>query len=95
VTGFVWDLRPQLAAAAAVVVPLRLGGGTRLKIVEGMAIGKAIVSITLGAEGVEAVPCRDLLIEDQLTAFADAVNRLLAESPPWPHASATQRGSRR
>ena len=77
-TGFVPDLRPHLASAAAVVVPLRLGGGTRLKIVEAMAMGKAIVSTTLGAEGIEAVPGRDLLIEDQPAAFADAVNRLLA-----------------
>jgi polysaccharide biosynthesis protein PslH len=78
-TGFVSDLRPLLATAAAVVVPLRLGGGTRLKIVEGMAMGKAIVSTTLGAQGIEAVPGRDLLIEDEPAAFADAVNRLLAE----------------
>ena len=78
-TGFVPDLRPHLAAAAAVVVPLRLGGGTRLKIVEAMAMGKAIVSTTLGAEGIEAVAGRDILIEDQPAAFADAVNRLLAE----------------
>jgi glycosyltransferase involved in cell wall biosynthesis len=76
-TGFVEDLRPHLAAAAAVVVPLRLGGGTRLKIVEGMAMGKAIVSTTLGAEGIEAVPGRDLLVEDEPVAFADAVIRLL------------------
>ena len=73
------DLRPHLAAAAVVVVPLRLGGGTRLKIVEAMAMGKAIVSTTLGAEGIEAVPGRDLLIEDQPEAFADAVDRLLGE----------------
>jgi glycosyltransferase involved in cell wall biosynthesis len=78
-TGFVPDLRPHLAAAAAVVVPLRLGGGTRLKIVEAMAMGKAIVSTTLGAEGIEAVPERDLLIEDDPASFGDAVNRLLAE----------------
>ena len=78
-TGFVPDLRPHLAAAAAVVVPLRLGGGTRLKIVEAMAMGKAIVSTKLGAEGIEAVPGRDLLIEDQPEAFANAVNQLLAE----------------
>jgi glycosyltransferase involved in cell wall biosynthesis len=78
-TGFVSDLRPHLAAAAAVVVPLRLGGGTRLKIVEAMAMGKAIVSTTLGAEGIAAVPGRDLLVEDQPTAFADAVRRLLAD----------------
>ncbi len=78
-TGFVSDLRPHLAAAAAVVVPLRLGGGTRLKIVEAMAMGKAVVSTTLGAEGIAAVPGRDILIEDQPAAFADGVSRLLAE----------------
>jgi polysaccharide biosynthesis protein PslH len=78
-TGFVPDLRPHLAAAAAVVVPLRLGGGTRLKIVEAMAMGKAIVSTSLGAEGIEAVPGRDIFIEDEPARFADAVCRLLVE----------------
>jgi glycosyltransferase involved in cell wall biosynthesis len=78
-TGFVEDLRPHLAAAAAVVVPLRLGGGTRLKIVEAMAMGKAVVSTTLGAEGIEVVPNRDLLIQDDPESFASAVNRLLAD----------------
>jgi glycosyltransferase involved in cell wall biosynthesis len=78
-TGFVPDLRPHLAEAAAVVVPLRIGGGTRLKIVEAMAMGKAIVSTTLGAEGIEAVPGRDILIADEPAAFADAVSRLLKE----------------
>jgi glycosyltransferase involved in cell wall biosynthesis len=77
-TGFVSDLRPRLAAAAAVVVPLRLDGGTRLKIVEAMAMGKAIISTSLGAEGIDAVPGRNILIEDEPAAFADAVNRLLA-----------------
>ena len=61
------------------MVPLRLGGGTRLKIVEGMAMGKPIVSTALGAEGIEAIPNRDILIEDEPAAFANAVNRLLAE----------------
>jgi glycosyltransferase involved in cell wall biosynthesis len=78
-TGFVPDLRPHLAEAAAVIVPLRLGGGTRLKIVEAMAMGKAMVSTTLGAEGIDAVPGREILIEDQPDAFADAVARLLSE----------------
>ncbi len=78
-TGFVSDLRPHLASAAAIVVPLRLGGGTRLKIVEAMAMGKAIVSTTLGAEGIEVVPGRNILLEDEPMAFADAVNRLLAQ----------------
>ncbi len=79
VTGFVPDLRPHLASATAVVVPLRFGGGTRLKIVEAMSMGAAIVSTSLGAEGIEAVPGRDLLIEDEPAAFAQAVNNLLAE----------------
>jgi glycosyltransferase involved in cell wall biosynthesis len=78
-TGFVPDLRPHLAEAAAVVVPLRIGGGTRLKIVEAMAMSKAIVSTSLGAEGIEAVPGRDILIADESSGFADAVSRLLAE----------------
>ena len=71
------DLRPHLAAAAALTVPLRLGGGTRLKIVEGMAMTKAIVSTTLGAEGIEARPERDLLVADEPDAFARALVRLL------------------
>jgi glycosyltransferase involved in cell wall biosynthesis len=78
-TGFVPDLRPHLAGAAAVVVPLRFGGGTRLKIVEAMAMGKAIVSTSLGAEGIDAVPGHDILIEDDPSSFADAVVRLLAQ----------------
>lgn len=81
IVGFVQDLRPHLASAAAVVVPLRVGGGTRLKIVEGMAAGKAIVSTSLGAEGIEAVPERDILIADDAASFAASVVRLL-ESPP-------------
>jgi glycosyltransferase involved in cell wall biosynthesis len=77
--GFVDDLRPHLASAAALVVPLRLGGGTRLKIVEGMAMGKAIVSTTLGAEGIDVVPQRDILIADDPASFARSVTRLLDE----------------
>jgi glycosyltransferase involved in cell wall biosynthesis len=78
-TGFVPDLRPHLAEAAAVIVPLRLGGGTRLKIVEAMAMGKAIVSTTLGAEGIEAASGRDIVLADDPAAFADAASRLLAD----------------
>ncbi|MBS0242277.1 MAG: glycosyltransferase [Proteobacteria bacterium] len=79
VTGFVDDLRPHLASSALVVVPLRLGGGTRLKIVEAMAMGKAIVSTSLGAEGIEAADGRDIVIADAPEAFAAAVCRLLAD----------------
>ncbi len=77
ITGLVDDLRPHLAAAAVLVVPLRIGGGTRLKIVEGMAMGKAIVSTALGAEGIDAVPGRDILIADDAERFAASVIRLL------------------
>jgi glycosyltransferase involved in cell wall biosynthesis len=79
-TGFVPDLRPHLAEAAAVVVPLRFGGGTRLKIVEAMAMGKAVVSTTLGAEGIEAIHGRNIIIEDDPAAFAAGINRLLVET---------------
>jgi glycosyltransferase involved in cell wall biosynthesis len=80
-TGFVPDLRPHLAAASVVVVPLRLGGGTRLKIVEAMAMGKPIVSTTLGAEGIDALPGRDILIADEPESFATSVVRLLDDAP--------------
>ena len=71
-TGFVPDLRPHLAAAAAVVVPLRLGGGTPLKIVQAMAMGNAVVSTRLGAEWIEAVRGRPLLVEDRPAAAGPA-----------------------
>ena len=77
VTGVVNDLRPHLAGAAAVVVPLRFGSGTRLKIVEAMAMGKPVVSTSLGAEGLVATPGRDLLIADDPAAFAAAVRQVL------------------
>ena len=61
VTGTVPDVRPYYREAVAVVVPLRVGGGTRLKILEAMAAGVPVVSTTLGAEGLEVDPGRDLL----------------------------------
>jgi glycosyltransferase involved in cell wall biosynthesis len=60
-----------------VVVPLRLGSGTRLKIVEAWAMAKPIVSTTLGAEGIDGVPGRDILIADEPDAFAKATVRIL------------------
>ncbi|HYR54877.1 MAG TPA: glycosyltransferase family 4 protein [Myxococcaceae bacterium] len=77
IAGLIADLRPHLASAAALVVPLRIGGGTRLKIVEGMSMAKAIVSTTLGAEGIDVVPERDILIADDPESFAASVVRLL------------------
>jgi glycosyltransferase involved in cell wall biosynthesis len=79
VTGRVDDVRPSLQAATVVIVPLRIGGGTRLKIFEAMAAGRAVVSTTVGAEGLEARPGRDLLVADGADAFADAVVALLRD----------------
>jgi glycosyltransferase involved in cell wall biosynthesis len=80
ITGFVDDLRPHLASAVGIAVPLRFGGGTRLKIVEGMAMGKAIVSTRLGAEGIDAVHERDILLSDDADGFAKELIRLLDDA---------------
>jgi glycosyltransferase involved in cell wall biosynthesis len=77
VAGLVDDLRPHLSSAAASIVPLRVGGGTRLKIVEAMGMAKAIVSTTLGAEGIDVTSGRDILIADTPQDFADAVCRVI------------------
>ena len=73
VTGRVDDVRPHVAAGSVYVVPLRIGGGTRLKIFEAMAMAKPVVSTTVGAEGLPVTHGRDILIADQPQRFADAV----------------------
>ena len=77
VTGGVPDVRPYLARAAAFVVPIRIGGGTRLKIYEAMAMEAPVVSTTVGAEGLPVAPGSDCLIADDPEAFAAAVVALL------------------
>ncbi len=77
VTGTVPDIRPYLARAAVFVVPLLAGGGTRLKIFEAMAMRKAIVSTTVGAEGLPVSNGEHLLLEDTPADVAAAVIRLL------------------
>lgn len=76
-TGPVDDIRTELARASIIVVPLRFGGGTRFKIVEAMAMGKAVVSTTIGAEGLAVTHQRDILLADQPDQFAAQLNRLL------------------
>ncbi len=73
VTGRVDDVRPHIAAGAVYIVPLRIGGGTRLKIFEAMAMGKAVVSTTVGAEGLPVTSGRDVVIADEPAHFAQAV----------------------
>jgi glycosyltransferase involved in cell wall biosynthesis len=76
-TGRVADVRPYLAEARAVVVPLRVGGGTRIKIPEAMAMGKAVVSTRVGAEGLRFDNRREILLEDEPEKFAESVIDLL------------------
>lgn len=77
VTGRVPDVRPYVERAAAFVVPLRMGSGTRLKVLEGLAQGKPMVSTTIGCEGINVRDGQHLLIADNAPAFARAVLRLL------------------
>ena len=79
VTGGVEDVRPYMDRAAAYVVPLRIGGGTRLKIFEAMAMEKPIVSTTIGAEGLPVRGGDELLIADTPEDFAQAVVRVLSD----------------
>jgi len=81
VTGRVEDVRPYMERAAAYVVPLRIGGGTRLKIFEAMAMEKAIVSTSVGAEGLPVRNGQELFIADTPETFAAAVVDLLMNPP--------------
>ena len=80
VTGYVPDARPYVAGAAVYIVPLRIGGGTRLKVLEAMAMGKAIVSTTLGCEGIGLSHGQEALLADTPREFADAVISLLRDA---------------
>jgi glycosyltransferase involved in cell wall biosynthesis len=79
VTGTVADVRPHIREGSLYVVPLRVGGGTRLKIFEALAMGKPVLSTTVGAEGLGAVPGRHLDIADGPGVFADRVVALLGD----------------
>lgn len=79
-TGYLDDIRPVVAQSWACVVPLRIGGGTRLKILEAMALRTPVVSTSKGAEGLGAQDGVHLLIADEPHAFAEQVVRLLNSS---------------
>jgi len=80
VTGMVDDMRDYYNKAAAVVVPLRVGGGTRLKILEGMAMEKAIISTSMGAEGIDHTDGENILLRDTPEDFSDAVVSVMADT---------------
>lgn len=79
VTGRVPSVIAHLKEAAVFVVPLRIGGGTRLKIYEAMAMGKAVVSTSVGAEGLDVHDGEDILLADDAKTFADCLIRLLVD----------------
>jgi glycosyltransferase involved in cell wall biosynthesis len=80
VTGTVPSVTEYLRDATVFVVPLRIGGGTRLKIFEAMATGKAVVSTSIGAEGLAVQTGRDLVLANDPDSFADATIRLILDS---------------
>ncbi len=92
-TGTVDDVRPYVAPADVYIVPLRIGSGTRLKIFEALAMGKAVVSTPIGAEGLALTPNRHFLEADTPAAFADAVVSLLRD--PIRRRALGQRGRHR
>jgi glycosyltransferase involved in cell wall biosynthesis len=80
VTGTVEDIRPYMAKASVYVVPLLVGGGTRLKIFEAMGMGKAVVSTSIGAEGLPVAQGKDIVLADNPKEFAAQTVSLLRDA---------------
>lgn len=79
VTGRVDDVRPYIEQASVYIVPIRIGGGTRLKIYEAMAMGKPVLSTTVGAEGLPVTNNEDVMLADSAEAFAASLTTLLRD----------------
>ncbi len=79
ILGRVADIRPHVARHAAYIIPLRIGGGTRIKFYEAMAMGKAVVSTSIGAEGLPVTHGEQVLLADRAEDFAAAVVRVLSD----------------
>jgi glycosyltransferase involved in cell wall biosynthesis len=77
ITGWVQDVRPHLSGAEVVIVPLRVGGGTRIKIPEAMAMAKVVVSTPIGAEGLPFRDGREIRIAEAPEQFAYAVTEII------------------
>jgi len=78
-SGYLEDVRPAVASASVCVVPIRQGGGTRLKILEAMALGTPVVATSKGAEGLDVVDGEHLLLADDPMTFADRTVQLLRD----------------
>jgi sugar transferase (PEP-CTERM/EpsH1 system associated) len=83
VTGRVEDVQPFYQQSSVCVIPLRAGGGTRLKILESMALGRPVVSTSVGAEGIAVKDGENILIGDDPQTFADQAVRLLQDKAAW------------
>jgi glycosyltransferase involved in cell wall biosynthesis len=81
VSGYLDDVRPLMQASACHIVPLRAGGGTRLKILNSWAMGKPVVSTSIGCEGLAVSNGENIRIEDDPKAFAEAIVALLDDEP--------------
>jgi glycosyltransferase involved in cell wall biosynthesis len=91
VTGNVDNVIPYYYKSSVAVVPLRAGGGTRLKILEAMALGRPVVSTSIGCEGLEVVDGEHLLIADHPEQFAEKTVRLLTDRQLYQHISTNGR----
>lgn len=80
ITGFVDDVRPYIDKSSIYVVPLNMGSGTRLKVLEAMSMKIPIVSTSIGCEGIEIEEGKNILVRDEPKAFADAVIKLMNDS---------------
>lgn len=83
VTGYVDDVMPFYLRASVFVAPLFIGGGIIVKILDAMAAGLPVVTTSVGNEGIEAVPDRDFIMEDEPGGFADKVIMLLRDNDLW------------
>jgi len=80
IVGRVDDVRPYVHNGAVYIVPLRIGGGTRLKIIEALAMGKAVVSTRVGAEGLNVTDGQDIMLADTPEEFADKIMVLMHDA---------------
>lgn len=78
-TGYVDDIRPHIQRARVLVVPLRVGGGSRLKILDAWAMGKAVVTTTIGCEGLDAVDGENAMIRDDPQSIAHAIIEVISD----------------
>jgi polysaccharide biosynthesis protein PslH len=91
VTGWVDEVEPYYRRSTVSVVPLRAGGGTRLKVLEAMALGRPVISTSIGCEGLDVVDGQHLLVADDAVSFAEQTIRLLTERALYESVAAAAR----